>query len=274
LRRVDALLEAGYTWVVDADLRRYFDTIPHAALMQRVRDQVADGRLLTLLEAFLTQHVMDGWSTWSPEEGTPQGAVISPLLANIYLNPLDHQMATAGFELVRYADDLVLLCRSEAEAQCALTLLTTWTQEAGLTLHPDKTRVVDATLRGGFDFLGYHFERGRHWPRAKSVKKLRAALRVKTRRSNGQALAVIIADVNRTLQGWFAYFQHSPRHALRPLDEWVRRRLRSVLRKRLRRSGSGRARRDHQRWPNTFFAAHGLYSLTTAHALACQSAKR
>jgi len=176
--------------------------------------------------------------------------------------------------MVRYADDLVLLCRSEADAQRALTLLAAWTQSAALTLHPEKTRVVDATCRGGFDFLGYHFERGRHWPRAKSVKQLRATLRATTRRSNGEALAVIIANVNRTLRGWFEYFQHSPRHALRPSDEWVRRRLRSILRKRLRRSGSGRARRDHQRWPNAFFATQGLYRLTEAHALACQSAPR
>lgn len=274
LRRVDSLLTAGYTWVVDADLRHYFDTIPQAALIQRVRGKVADGRMLALLEAFLTQAVMDGLSTWTPDEGTPQGAVISPLLANIYLDPLDHHLAAAGIEMVRYADDLVLLCRTEAEAQHALTVLRAWTQAAGLTLHPEKTRIVDATHRGGFDFLGYHFERGRHWPRAKSVKKLKDTLRAKTSRTRGQSLAVIIADVNRTLRGWFVYFQHSPRHALRPLDEWVRRRLRSILRKRLRRSGSGRARRDHQRWPNAFFAMHGLYRLTDAHARACQSATR
>jgi hypothetical protein len=156
--------------------------------------------------------------------------------------------------------DRVLLCRSKADAQRALTLLRTWTQDAGLTLHPDKTRVMDARLRGGFEFLGYHFERGRHWPRTKSVKQLRATLRTPTRRSTGQALAVIIADVNRTLRGWFEYFQHSPRHALRPHDEWVRRRLRSLLRKRRGRSSRGRTRGDHQRWPNAFFATHGLFS--------------
>ena len=273
LRRVDSLLTAGSTWVVDADLRRYFDSIPQPALLQRVRGRIADGRVLALLEAFLTQAVMEGLSTWTPETGTPQGAVISPLLANIYLDPLDHLMADTGIEMVRYADDLVLLCRTETEAQQALTVLTTWTEAAGLTLHPEKTRIVDATQRGGFDFLGYHFEGGHHWPRAKSVKKVKDTLRAKTRRNNPQPLALIIADVNRTLRGWFAFFQHSPRHWFRPLDSWLRMRLRSILRRRHHRRGRGRGR-DHQRWPNAFFAEHGLFDLTTARALAGQSASR
>jgi RNA-directed DNA polymerase len=273
LRRVQALLEAGHRWVVDADLHRYFDTIPQAALMARVRMKVADGRVLALLEAFLAQDVMEGLSTWTPEEGTPQGAVISPLLANIYLDPLDQTMARAGVEMVRYADDFVLLCRTEAAAQHALTLVTTWTQTAGLTLHPEKTRVVDATRPGGFDFLGYHFERGLRWPRPKSLRKLKDRLRAKTRRTNGQALAVIIADVNRTVRGWFEYFCHSHYTTFAPLDGWIRMRLRSLLRKRMGRRGRGRGR-DHQRWPNAFFAAHGLFCLTTAHALARQSVHR
>src|SRR2546422_3668978 len=94
------------------------------------------------------------------ECGTPQGGVISPLLANIYLNPLDHQMAEAGWEMVRYADDFVILCRTEAEAQTALAAVSAWGSEAGLTLHPGKTRGVDAGAPGGFGFLGDHFERG------------------------------------------------------------------------------------------------------------------
>jgi RNA-directed DNA polymerase len=273
LRRVDSLLTVGYTWVVDADLRRYFDTIPHPGVRDRVQEQVADGRVLALLEAFITQRGVDGLSEWTPEEGTPQGACLSPVLANIYLNPLDHAVAEAGLEMVRYADDFVILCRSETDAQRALTLVATWTQAAGLTLHPEKTRIIDATQRGGFDFLGYHFEHGYHWPRAKSVKKLKDTLRVKTRRNNGQSLAGIIADVNRTLRGWFTYFQHSPRHWFVRLDAWLRMRLRSILRRRQHRRGRGRGS-DHQRWPNAFFAAHGLFDLTTARVHASQSATR
>jgi RNA-directed DNA polymerase len=273
LRRVQALLDAGYTHVVDADLQSYFDSIPHDRLLARVREKVADGRVLALLEGFLTQHVFDGLRSWTPEGGTPQGAVVSPLLANIYLDALDHELAAAGYEMVRYADDLVLLCRTPAEADGALAQLTRWTTTAGLQLHPTKTRVVDATAPGGFDFLGYHFERGYRWPRPKSLRKLKDRLRRKTLRTQGHSLSVIIADVNRTLHGWFGYFKHSHGTTFEPLDAWVRMRLRSILRKRHGRRGRGRGA-DHQRWPNAFFAAQGLFSLTMAHALSRQSVRR
>jgi RNA-directed DNA polymerase len=199
--------------------------------------------------------------------------VISPLLANVYLDPLDHAMAGQGFEMVRYADDLVVLCRTPADAARALTALRDWTDVAGLRLHPQKTRLVDATQPGGFDFLGYHFERGYQWPRTKSLTKLKDRLRVKTRRTHGHSLAVIIDEVNRTLHGWFGYFQHSHITTFAPLDAWVRMRLRSILRKRRGRRGRG-CGSDHQRWPNAFFAAHGLFSLVTAHALVRQSSTR
>ncbi|MFQ5749957.1 MAG: group II intron reverse transcriptase/maturase, partial [Planctomycetota bacterium] len=165
LRRVDALLKAGYTHVVDADLRSYFDTIPRPQLLERIGEKVSDGRVLDLVTAYLEQDVMEAMGRWTPERGTPQGAVISPLLSNIYLNPLDHLMAGQGFEMVRYADDFVIPCRSREEAGRALEAVRAWTAQAGLALHPDKTRIVDATQKGGFDFLGYHFEQGRRWPR-------------------------------------------------------------------------------------------------------------
>jgi len=276
LRRVQVLLNAGYTHVVDADIERYFDTIPHGRLMDRVRSKVADGRVLALLEGYLSQAVLDTAATWTPEEGTPQGAVISPLLANIYLDPLDHAMAGEGFEMVRYADDLVVLCRSEAEAVRALTRLQEWTAAAGLRLHPEKTRVVDATQRGGFDFLGYHFERGYRWPRDKSLKRLKETVRGKTRRRRGDSLEVIIADLNRTLRGWFQYFQHSHWLTFDRIDRWVRRRLRGLLNRRRTRSarGIGLGRAAHQRWPNAFFAAAGLFSLKVTHAATCHSSRR
>jgi RNA-directed DNA polymerase len=270
LRRVDALLKAGRTWVVDADLRSYFDTIPHGPLMDRVRTKVADGRVLALIQAYLKQEILETAGGWTPERGSPQGAVISPLLSNIYLDPLDHVMAESGIEMVRYADDFVLLCRSESEARAALERVRRWTLSAGLQLHPEKTRIVDATRRGGFDFLGYHFERDRHWPSSKSTRKLREAIRPKTRRTNGHSLDALISNVNRTLVGWFAYFQHSPRSTFVRLDGWVRMRLRSILRKRAGRRGRGRGL-DHHRWPNAFFADRGLFSMTAAFDSACQS---
>jgi len=273
LRRVDTLLKAEYNWVVDADLKSYFDTIPHTALMERVKERVSDNRVLELLQAFLTQKVMETAEGWTPEEGTPQGAVISPLLSNIYLDPLDQRLATRGFEMIRYADDFVILCRNEAEARAALAEVQAWTTSAGLHLHPTKTRIVDARQAGGFDFLGYHFTQGTRWPRAKSLRKFKDTIRAKTRRTQGQSLAAIITDVNRTLRGWFEYFQHSHRFAFEVLDAWLRMRLRSLLRRRCGRRGRGRGE-DHHRWSNAFFAEQGLLSLVAAHALVRQSSRR
>jgi RNA-directed DNA polymerase len=273
LRRVDALLKQGYTWVVDADLKSYFDTIPRTELLTRVKAKVSDGRILTLLEAFLKQGVLEEMNLWTPEAGTPQGAVISPLLSNIYLDALDHEMAGKGLEMVRYADDFVVLCGTEGEAQQALETVRGWTARAGLTLHPVKTRIVDATQPGGFEFLGYHFERGQRWPRRKSERKLRDTIRAQTRRSHGQSLQATIVDLNRTLVGWFGYFKHSHKFTFATLDHWVRMRLRSILRR--WHGGQGRGRgADHQRWRNAYFAEHGLFSLVTAHATACQSSCR
>ena len=201
LGRVDQLLKAGYTWVVDADLKSYFDTIPHRQLVERVREKVSDGRVLELLEAYLTQKVMETAKSWTPEGGTPQGAVISPLLSNLYLHPLDQQMAQQGREMVRYADDFVILCRSQGEAEAVLEQVRQWAEQAGLELHPVKTRIVDATERGGFDFLGYHFERGMKWPREKSLRKFKDTIRAKTRRTHGHSLKAIVNDVNRSLRG-------------------------------------------------------------------------
>lgn len=273
LRRVNYLLQQGYHWVVDADLKSYFDTIPFAPLLARVEEQVADGAVLALIEAYLHQGVLEAMNWWQPEAGTPQGAVISPLLSNVYLNPLDHLLAAQGLEMVRYADDFVILCRSESEAQRALALVQQWTAQAGLTLHPEKTRIVDATKHGGFDFLGYHFERGYRWPRAKSLKKFKDKLRVHTKRNTGQSLQVIISRVNRVTRGWFGYFKHSHATTFPRLDKWLRTRLRSILRKRHKRRGRARLP-DHQRWPNAFFAAQGLFSLVTTQAQLRQSSRR
>jgi RNA-directed DNA polymerase len=270
LRRVDQLLREGYGWVVDADLKSYFDSIPHEALLRRVEEKIADGRVLELISKYLGQGVLENMRHWQPETGTPQGAVISPLLSNIYLDPLDHLMKARGVEMVRYADDFVLLCRSEAAAQTALALVSQWTVQAGLTLHPEKTRIVDVTEPGGFDFLGYHFELGQRRPRQKSLRKFKDTIRAKTKRTNGQSLQAIIANVNRSAQGWFGYFKHSHRFTFAPLDRLLRTRLRSVLRQRSGRRGRAWGR-DHSRWPNRFFTEQGLFSFVAAHAQARQS---
>jgi RNA-directed DNA polymerase len=271
LRRVDELLNGGSHWVVDADLKSYFDTIPQGRLMERIREKIADGRVLKLLEQMLQAGVMDSAKGWQPtEQGTPQGAVVSPLLSNIYLDGLDWQMAKGGFEMVRYADDFIVLCSSQEQAQEALERVRRWVEDNGLSLHPIKTRLVDASQAGGFDFLGYHFERGMKWPREKSMGKLTDTIRNKTRRTDGRSLKAICEDLNRTLQGWFGYFKHSKENVFETVDRYTRGRLRSILRKRMAKHGRGRGQ-DNQRWPNAYFTAMGLYSLRQAYRAACRS---
>jgi RNA-directed DNA polymerase len=237
-----------------------------------LRTKISDGRLLRLIESFLQAGIMDGLASWKPTEGAPQGAVLSPLLSNVYLDPLDHLVAERGFEMVRYADDFVILCRTAEDAEQALQLVQQWTSDNGLTLHPTKTRIVNAPQEG-FDFLGYTFRRGKHFPRTKSRQRLKAAIRANTRRNRGDSLFRIIADVNCTLRGWYEYFKHSPRAHLRPIDSWVRQRLRSLLRRRTHRPGRATGR-DQVRWPNAYFAAQGLFSLVTALDAVVQPSRR
>lgn len=270
LRRVQTLLDEGRTWIVDADLKSYFDTIPKDRLMSRVAERIADSRVLALIRSYLDQAVMEELVCHDPtERGTPQGAVISPLLANIYLDPLDHLLAAAGVELVRYADDFVLLCRSEEEAQAALARVQTWVQDNGLTLHPEKTRLVDATQPGGFDFLGYHFERGYRWPRRKALDRLKDKVRQLTPRTSGVALETTVRRLNEVLRGWFGYFKHSCGTVFRALDGYIRDRLRAVLRRRAGRRGCVR-RTDRDEWRNHYFTKLGLFCLKQAHDLARQ----
>lgn len=272
LREVDRLLKAGYTQVVDADLASYFDTIPHARLMARVGERVSDGRLLQLIEAFLHQDIVKGVQRWTPTGGTPQGAVISPLLANLYLHPLDGVMRERGYQMVRYADDFVVLCQTAEEARAGLAAVQAWVQANGLTLNPDKTHVGDCREEGqGFDFLGYRFEAGQRWVRRKSLAAIRDRIRAKTGRTRGDSLACIIAELNPMLQGWYGYFQHAHPWTFSGMDGFVRRRLRSLRRKQQKRPGTGRTLADHHRWPNAFFAELGLFTMTEAHALASRS---
>jgi RNA-directed DNA polymerase len=272
LREVERLLQEGYVYVVDADLKSYFDTIPHETLMDRIREKVSDSRVLRLIETFLRQGILEDLSTWTPEEGTPQGAVISPLLANIYLNPLDQLVGEAGFPMVRYADDFVILCRTAEEAAQVLDQVRAWVDANGLTLHPTKTKIVNARTEG-FEFLGYRFKAEIRSPRKKSLAKIKETIRVKTRRNNGDSLPCLMAQLKPTLRGWFTYFRHCHPNVFRDLDSYIRGRLRSILRKRCRRRGRARGK-DHQRWPNSFFRAHGFFSLKDAHAAFCQSCPR
>ena len=272
LREVDGLLKEGYTIVVDADMKSYFDTIPHNKLMQQIELRISDGKLLDLIRLFLQQEVMDGMERWTPTGGTPQGAVLSPLLANIYLHPLDRLITEAGLKMVRYADDFVILCRSKAEAEKALDMVKEWVQANGLTLHPDKTHLGDCRQTGeGFEFLGYRFEAGKRWIRRKSHKALRDKIRAKTRRNRSGTMKEIVCELNFTLKGWFGYFKHANRMEFKNVDKFVRRRLRAVLLRRNKRKGWGRSLQAHMKWPNTYFAKIGLFTMHEARLAACQS---
>lgn len=273
LRRVERMLKAGNLFVVDVDIKGYFDNIPHELLMEQICKHIADGRILGLIEAFLKQGVIEetNWQE-AKDEGTPQGGVISPLMANIYLTPLDKLLAERGYEMVRYADDIVVLCRTQAEATLVLEKIREWMKGSGLALHPEKTRVVDMNqAKSHFDFLGYRFKRSQRGEilrlvRPKSQRKLREAIKPQTRRTNGKSIEVIVSNVNRTLKGWYGYFKHAHPSELAGIDQWLRMRLRSILRK--RRKGRGRGRgADHQRWPNRYFTGLGLFNLKEAQVL-------
>lgn len=271
LRRVDQLLKDGYKYTVDVDLKSYFDTIPHDRLLQELRKYVADNSVLGLVEKFLQADILDGLEHWTPSMGAPQGAIISPLLSNLYLNDLDHLMAGQGYQMTRYADDLVIQCRTREEAVAALAQVQTWVTDRGLTLHPTKTKIVHVDDEG-FEFLGYRFIKHRRFPRKKSLEKFKDSIRGKTRRNHGESLQAIIATVNRNLRGWFEYFKHSWKTTFADLDGWVRMRLRSILRRRRKARGRGSRIADSRLYPNKLFAELGLFSMTAAHARECQSA--
>lgn len=271
LRRVDGLVKAGYKYTVDVDLKSYFDTIPHDLLIKELRKYVADNQVIGLVEKFLQAEIVDEKDRWVPQTGAPQGAIISPLLSNLYLNDLDHVMAGQGYQMTRYADDLVIQCRTREEAESALALVSDWVTERGLLLHPTKTKIVHVDEEG-FEFLGYRFIKHRRFPRPKSLAKLKDTIRSKTKRNNGQSLQAIIADLNRTLRGWYEYFKHSWKTTFPDLDGWVRMRLRSILRRRSKRKGRGSTISDSKLYPTRFFAEHGLFSMTDARARELQPA--
>lgn len=272
LREADRLLKEGYTWVLDADVKSYFDTIPHNLLMERVRERVSDGEVLHLIELFLKQEILEDMKRWNPINGTPQGAVLSPLLANVYLHQLDLSLYRNGFKMIRYADDWVVLCRSMEEAKDALSLIQSWIADNGLQLSSEKTHIGSSLEPGhGFEFLGYRFEGSRRYVRSKSLKKFKDKLRLKTRRTRGDSIEQIISDLNPSIKGWFGYFKHAHHYTFNSLDGFIRRRLRAILCKQQKRPGSGRTGKDHRQWPNAFFAERGLFTMREAHILARQS---
>ena len=262
LRIVEQKLQAGCVYVVDADLKGYFDTIPKDRLLALVQEHISDSRMLHLIKLFLDQNILEELREWTPVAGVPQGAVLSPVMSNLYLNPLDHQMSDSGFEMVRYADAFVVLFHTQSEAESALQMITAWVETAGLTLHPTKTKIVDSRVES-FAFLGYSFRGDQIYPRRESLAKMKTRIKELTPRKRPGSIERIAAELTSVLRGWFGYFRHCRWTIFKALDAKIRSRLRQLLLQRHRNNPQGLPRT--QRWPNDFFAKAGLYSLRDAH---------
>lgn len=227
IEKAEAYLEHGYHWVVDADIQGFFDHVDHQICLDLVREKIADGRILDLITAMLQSGVMKEGKIEETVEGTPQGGVISPLLANIYLNHFDRRMGENGYLLIRYADDLLIFCKTESEAQRVLQTATeTMEQELRLTLNPEKTRIVMARKKG-VEFLGFRFNGRWRRPKDKAVDKFREAIRYRTRRAQPKNVQNVIELINPIIEGWGRYFcKGTPKTIFRILDSWIRGRIR------------------------------------------------
>jgi group II intron reverse transcriptase/maturase len=240
VERVLELREAGFTHVVDADVKGFFDNIPHQVIMEGLAAEIADGNILTLIERFLTAGVIEEGVFQPTTQGTPQGGVISPLLANIALNRLDWQLHQAGYQFVRYADDFVVLCQTAAEAREAHEFVDQRLTDIGLTLSVEKTKVTQFSR--GFLFLGFELTTRYVTMRSKSVEKFQTRIRQLTIRSRNFD-AKVVEQVNQVVRGVANYFATSFSHVFKrfeSLDEWLRMRLRSMKYKRKSKKNNSR----------------------------------
>ena len=247
LKRVLELREQGFQHVLDADIKGFFDNIPHRVIMDGLAAEIADGNILTLVERFLTAGVMEEGVLLPTRQGTPQGGVISPLLANIALNRLDWKLQEAGYRFVRYADDFVVMCQTEAQAREAHVLVQQQLTELGLTLSAEKTQITRCSR--GFLFLGFRVGSRYVTMRDKSVEKFKTRIRELTTRSHNLD-ARVVERVNQTVRGVANYFATSFSYVwklFQRLDSWLRMRLRAMKFKRKSRNDNGRLRIKHLR---------------------------
>lgn len=248
IERLLELRRLGYTHVLDADVTGCFDNIPFAVMMEGLTNVVADGNILSLVEKFLKAGVMED-GVFSPTTvGTPQGGVVSPLLANIALNFLDWHLHELGYHFVRYADDFVVLCRSAAQAEEARTVVESFLRDRlGLTLSAEKTKVT--TFEEGFNFLGFAHQSHSCRMRDKSVEKFKTRVRELTKRSHNLDAKAIrtLTAVIRGVARYFATPWSTCADQFRQLDRWVRMRLRCMKYKRKSYEDNWRLRNKHLR---------------------------
>ena len=254
MRKIYRELMDGCEWIVDADLRDFFGTVHHEPLIDMIAEQVSDGRILKLVRQMLEAGYMESGKKYATPSGTPQGSVVSPLFSNIYLNRFDHEMTARGYRLTRFADDWVVLCKTQAEAARALRDARMILESLGLTLHPDKTRITHITR--GFEFLGYKLKRGKGlslprdkvkkqpkfniyaYPKAKSIQAFMDTIRARTRRRIPLTVYELIDSINPVIRGWGNYFRKAHvRKLFNRLQRWIIRRIWSHRFKRWRNTG-------------------------------------
>ncbi len=258
INKIEEYREQGYKWVLDADIKGYFDNIDHNLLMEFITERINDGWVLRMIESWLTAGVMTDEGIKPSTKGTPQGGVISPLLANIYLHQFDREMTSRGYKVVRFADDFVVLTKSKRKAKRALEVVKEIVEERlKLTLHPEKTVITN--FGEGFVFLGFEFIAWRYKrPRKKALKAFKDKVRKVTRRNQPWDVGFIIRELNPKIVGWGNYFGHgNVKKLFRRLDKWIRMRLRSYIEKKKA------VKHQNQRIPNAVFQQKGLKSLLT-----------
>jgi group II intron reverse transcriptase/maturase len=263
LAMVCTALESGNRWIVDIDIRKYFDTVNHALLLDAINEDISDGSILRLIRMFLEAGVLEDGVCSTTEEGTPQGGVISPLLANIYLNRFDWAMSALGYQVVRYADDMVIPCASAEEAEQALAATRLILEgQLHLALHPEKTRTVDHETEP-FEFLGFFIHRKYLHPRKKSVEAFKSRVRYLTRRQQPRNLQMVIWHLNPVVRGFMNYFFLANMKGLSErLDGWVRMRLRCFIEKKRA------VKHQNRRISNRYLAEAGLVSLLSLYEIA------
>jgi RNA-directed DNA polymerase len=224
-------LKDGFTYVIDADIKTYFDSIPHDKLLELIKEEVVDSSVLALISQFLKSGILENGIYYQNDKGSPQGGVISPLLANIFLHPLDEMMMERGHRLTRYADDFVICCKSRKGAERVLRTITKLLEkELGLKIHPEKTKIVD-NLEEPFVFLGYIFKQGYfHSPSDKAVGKFKKRIKEVTKRNQTVNLEEFVKHrLNPIIRGWGRYFGIGySKKLFQNLDSWIRRRLRMI----------------------------------------------